>query len=293
MKQMDYQPEPPEKRRGNRIRKTRKKSLRNCNFVFYTEQFINQHLFEGMSLTLAHAGHRLNLASNTDGIHSPAKLIDKSIDGIIFLGYPKRLLSTNILKKIPAVRVLGHKLIESYLCDNVTYNSDRVSEIAVNYLKSLGYKRFAAYYHRGIIAGEERLGLFELKARLAGIPVDNLGFEDQTKGYSSIPTDQVKELTASGNKPFGIFAFNDRIAAFLQMQLLSLGLNPEKDFHIISCNNERQILATLSPRPATIDLNFTDIGNRAAEQLLWRVENPESGVQTILLEPELIYPDQD
>jgi DNA-binding LacI/PurR family transcriptional regulator len=188
---------------------------------------------------------------------------------------------------------LGHKLIESYLCDNVTYNSDRVSEIAVNYLKSLGYKRFAAYYHRGIIAGEERLGLFELKARLAGIPVDNLGFEDQTKGYSSIPTDQVKELTASGNKPFGIFAFNDRIAAFLQMQLLSLGLNPEKDFHIISCNNERQILATLSPRPATIDLNFTDIGSRAAEQLLWRVENPESGVQTILLEPELIPPDQN
>jgi LacI family transcriptional regulator len=70
--------------------------------------------------------------------------------------------------------------------------------------------------------------------------------------------------------------------------LKRLGVKIGTDVKVVSCNNERSILAGLDPMPASIDLCPEDIGRRAVEQLRWRITNPNDSSKIIIeVEPQL------
>ena len=67
-------------------------------------------------------------------------------------------------------------------------------------------------------------------------------------------------------------------------------METRRDVELMSCNNERSILAGLDPSPLSIDICPEEIGHRAVEQLRWRVGNPCDTCRHIIeVEPMLNF----
>ena len=62
---------------------------------------------------------------------------------------------------------------------------------------------------------------------------------------------------------------------------------------LVSCNNELPYLAGLSPRPASIDIRLAAVGQRAVEQLQWRLRHREASERfRICIEPHVAPPEK-
>ncbi len=101
--------------------------------------------------------------------------------------------------------------------------------------------------------------------------------------------DLVRLLMAADPRPTGVFIPSDIQAAALYAALRSHGVRPES-FKVISVNNEQRLLATMDPRPATIDTQQTQLGAVAAERLFHRMLHPDAAPAALLLAPRLVRP---
>lgn len=85
-----------------------------------------------------------------------------------------------------------------------------------------------------------------------------------------------------------IFFSSDILTAGAYPVLAEKGIVPGKDIEIVTCNNERPLLANLFPAPNIIDIHAYSIGKRAAELLLWRTGHPNAPLEHANISPELI-----
>jgi DNA-binding LacI/PurR family transcriptional regulator len=98
--------------------------------------------------------------------------------------------------------------------------------------------------------------------------------------------DLVEAFAALSPRPAGLFIDHDTTTARVYPLLARHGIVPDRDVKIISCDNEEAVLASLYPRPATIDLGLSELGDRVIRRLLLRVENQDESpvcIQTMPL----------
>jgi DNA-binding LacI/PurR family transcriptional regulator len=102
----------------------------------------------------------------------------------------------------------------------------------------------------------------------------------------------VDRMLASENKPSGLFVPIDMQVALLYEILYSKGVIPGKDVEIIGTDNDPVALAGLHPRPATVDIGASTLGNRVVRELLWSLENSVRNTDKICMfvEPKLVLP---
>jgi LacI family transcriptional regulator len=81
----------------------------------------------------------------------------------------------------------------------------------------------------------------------------------------------VDALLRDRPRPTAVFCPADSIAALVYRALATRGVQPGGDVSIISCNNERALLAGLWPPLATIDAHPRRIGHLAVRQLTRRI----------------------
>jgi DNA-binding LacI/PurR family transcriptional regulator len=99
----------------------------------------------------------------------------------------------------------------------------------------------------------------------------------------------VEQLRSLAPVPDGLFIPDDSLTAMVYPLLTEYGVRPEVDIRIVSCDNESTYLNTLHPRPATIDLAPEATGRLAVEQLLRKLDHPDSdGQVSMLINPRLI-----
>jgi LacI family transcriptional regulator len=90
------------------------------------------------------------------------------------------------------------------------------------------------------------------------------------------------------SRPTALFVPSDRTAVQLYSALARRGLTVAKDVSVISCNNERSLLANQHPGVTSIDIHADFIGRRAVDLLLWRIAHPlEPNTVQLLAEPSL------
>lgn len=90
------------------------------------------------------------------------------------------------------------------------------------------------------------------------------------------------------NPPTALFLSGDVLAPAVCGDLQRRGIHLGREMDVVSCNNEQMLLSHLYPRPATLDIHAERIGQKAVEQLLWRIENPGAPRATTALEPTLV-----
>ena len=107
-------------------------------------------------------------------------------------------------------------------------------------------------------------------------------------------TPLVDKMLAMKPFPTGLFVPLDIFAAILYHLLNKRGVRPGYDVEVVSANNERPYLAGLYPRPTSIDIGGSHIGQSAVDQLMLRIQNPEDArgmrmiVEPIVIEGERI-----
>jgi LacI family transcriptional regulator len=101
----------------------------------------------------------------------------------------------------------------------------------------------------------------------------------------------IARIAQSRPRPDGLFISNDATTAQVYPLMQRLGIQPDRDIAVISCDNEEIRLSGLYPRPASIDCGAEEVGWRAVQQLVTRIENTdEPGIQ-INVAPRLVVPE--
>ena len=87
---------------------------------------------------------------------------------------------------------------------------------------------------------------------------------------------------------YGVFVESDQITNALHVVLSELGIRPEHDLKIVSCNAEKLSLGPLDPRPASIDIHSSEIGCKTIDFLIARFKNRTIPPSSLVLRPKLL-----
>jgi DNA-binding LacI/PurR family transcriptional regulator len=98
----------------------------------------------------------------------------------------------------------------------------------------------------------------------------------------------VARLVQANPRPTGLFSANDATTVQIYPILQSMGIQPERDITIVSCDNEDIRLSGLNPRPTSIDAGGEEAGWRAVHRLMERMENADEPPILISVAPKLV-----
>ncbi len=227
-------------------------------------------------------------------IHSGEELkknpsIVEGLAGVIYY-YCFNPSASPVLDGIPQVAVM-HEEIDVGPWDNFKPNERMAGKLAASYLLE---QKFA----RTILVWEEqwayhsdthpRLEGFRNRVREAGAELVELSYDRHDESQAFL--DGLIEVLKRFDGKAGIFAFNDQVAYKVCHTLNFAGFQRKpKEFEVISCDNTALIKGLYPPLPV-VDLHISEIAARAVEGLMWRLANPESSFQDVLIKPDLILP---
>jgi DNA-binding LacI/PurR family transcriptional regulator len=100
----------------------------------------------------------------------------------------------------------------------------------------------------------------------------------------------VEQVLRAKQRPSAIFCPADSIAALVYRSLAGRGLQVGRDISVVSVNDERAIIDSLYPALTTINVRPETVGERAVDQLVWRLDErhqSEPAVE-VSVEPVLV-----
>jgi len=254
-------------------------------------------VLHGVEASLAEAGKTMVLRHLLPEALASAELLPQKVDGVVMFGSSRDEHLIRRLRGTPCVQVMSAIEPEG-LMDHVTYANARIGALAANYLLSRNHRHAAFVVSGRSISFDERGEVF--KRAMAAGGGTCLEFEDGALLDSSGDFMQanpehmrvlVDRLLAGNPRPTAVFLAADTLVPGFYAELQRRGVKPGKDLDVIGCNNERILLASLSPRPATIDIHAEQVGRMAVERLLWRLDHPREARMTVALDPTLVSSD--
>ena len=249
-------------------------------------------IVRGIEDALAQAGYTALLA-NSD--NDPAKerlhfetMRARHVEGFIMATAHREhpLIEEAIAAGVPIVLV--NRTVDSGRAFAVISDDYKGAALAVSHLASLGHEKIAhivgpeAYStgrvrHRGFVEGMRIAGL---KADRRLIRFTRSFTEDEGGRVFRKLWDDKRRFTA-------VFAGNDLLALGCYDVLAEAGLRCPEDISIVGFN-DIPFLDKLSPPLTTVRVPHYEIGSRATELLLRRLDDPSSEPVTVLLQPQLV-----
>jgi LacI family transcriptional regulator len=260
---------------------------------------------QGIERALSTTGRSLMLANIASGDRLPPFLEEGNIQGLILKGPNQGLLPDasahpllRQLYRFPRVWLMGR--LANARGDHCNFDTEIAGRLVAEHLAAKGHRRVAFMNPKPGQTQFERLKAgFEHACLRSGLASTLLEVDPPQKLTWPLPAitrqDNVDLLVdrwaalPMRTRPTALFVPSDRTATQLYTALGRRNLRPGRDVSVVSCNNERSLLASLHPAPATVDIHAELIGRRAVDQLLWRVANPGDLVDTqVLIEPSLV-----
>jgi LacI family transcriptional regulator len=161
------------------------------------------------------------------------------------------------------------------------------SLLAVEHLFKLGNRRIAFIGgDPDVSTGRERTEGYQRALAQFGLPFDPLlvlpAPPTRRGGY-----DNVQRLLQIENRPTAALCFNDVVALGVIEALQHAGVRAGKEFGVVGFNNVPDAAQSL-PGLTTVDTSPRELGETAAELLLKRIEQRDSPIRTVILQPRLI-----
>jgi LacI family transcriptional regulator len=161
------------------------------------------------------------------------------------------------------------------------------SILAIEHLATLGNRRIAFIGgNPKTTAGQERMEGYERALNRLAIPFDPelvILCTPTRRGGSK----GLQQLLTLANPPTAAVCYNDVVALGAMEALQNAGIRPGKDFGVVGFNNVPDAAQSL-PGLTTVDTSARELGRTAAELLLKRIEQPNSLIRTVILQPGLI-----
>lgn len=268
--------------------------------IFTHEEAINNSfwapLVKGIERVLSRAGYSVmvNIANSCeeDNCLIPKKFSDKKTDGIIMIGDYSR-------EYIKSIKTLGIATIYIDTLAEVNESNLLGDTIMMNNI----YSVYEITSHL-IQAGHKEIGF-------AGAMNTCRSFKERWLGYKKALDDadikpdiyidmpehnqydykELKRRLGSIKKyPSAFVCVNDRIAINLIRALSEKGINVPHDIAVAGFDNIDES-TLITPNITTVHCYKEEMGERAAEEMIWRLRNPDSPYETVRISTKVIYRD--
>ncbi len=214
-------------------------------------------------------------------------MIEQRIEGVIVMPIvdDRAVLAPLIAARIPIV--LLDRSVTGGQADSVLLDNHAGSELAVQHLYALGHRRIAMISVAGTPPGDERLEGARRALAAQGLVLDpDLAYAGELKesgGYA-----QMQALLGTPQPPTAVIVVNNPMAIGALVALRERGLRVPQDMSVVAFDDVSWA-NLLQPPLTTIQQPTRDIGNRALQLLIERVERHYLGPpRRVLLPPSLV-----
>ena len=247
------------------------------------------HLVAGIENVMDMHGYNILLSSTHEDpereMRAMKLLLEQRVDGIILAPVESEPAAVDFLNKnrVPYV-IVGRKARNAdtnhVVCDDLL-----IGRMAAQHLLEAGHRRILFINSAKNYSSELRAQGFRDVLAEKGIALG----EDQI-----LPVYDNRELpkivTSALDRPelpTAIFCFCDDMAIGVMQVLRQRGLKIPKDIAVMGVDNLK-VTELLDPPLTTIDTAKHQMGTRSAEVLLQAMQEPNKGVDRVVLEPRLI-----
>ncbi|HOK56897.1 MAG TPA: GntR family transcriptional regulator [bacterium] len=255
-------------------------------------------IYTGIEKVFSSNGYHIIVGVSYNNVEKEKKIlkefIERKVSGIIMTPTEVNRTSSdnNIFyelkeRRIPFIFV--DRTIEDIETDYVTSDNFKGGYIATKYLISLGHRRI------GIILG---INANTVRERLQGykkaLEEENIEFDPMLvkRSYTELQYDEsgytnTKELLHLKNPPTAIFATNDPIAFGVYKTCIEMDIKIPDDLSVIGFD-KAHFSSILNPVLTTIEQKTEEIGEKASEILIKRINGDKSPIQKIILDVNIV-----
>lgn len=298
-------------RQRKRRRNQQQADLGHIGVVFFGMQDTLAQLpvvsaaMHGIEVALSEVGRNLMIGNVPDGDRVPPFLAEHRVEGIIVKGPNQGQLpdtaDSELLRRIyslPHVWLMGR--LPNARGDHCNFDTDATGRIVARHLRAKGHRHVGFLNPKpGQSQFEKIKNSFLITGAAAGLRVAVFETAPSEKLSWPLPAttsqDTVDQLVEAWEKvprkerPTALFVPSDRTAVQLYAALERRSLKVGEDVSVVSCNNEKPLLMDLRPAVTTVDVHPEVIGQRAVDQLFWRIRHPQDDIAfRILVEPTLV-----
>ncbi len=281
-----------------RARKLIKKNLRAAALLLPDlKNIFYPIVIRGVEDELEKNGYSLFICNTDEDIEKEKKyldtLIDKGVDGMIFLGTrPTKLKQQyiiNLSEKMP-VLMINDYMIGSNVYSVMTDETEGAFQ-AVNYLIKLGHRKIA--FINGDV--DYTTYLYKLRGYERALKTNSIEFDEkyhikqtpyEEGGY--LGTKKILQMKEEG--PTAIFTASDQIAVGVYKAIYEAGLKIPGDFSVVGFSGI-PLSKELFPELTTVDQFAYNTGSKAGRTLMKLISGEKLEQKRIILEPKLIIRD--
>ena len=179
------------------------------------------------------------------------------------------------------------RIMQNVAVDTIISDNEKGGYMVVSHLIKHGHKRIA--YIGGIPSistTQDRLRGYKRAFQENNLEVDEslvlIGDSRQNSGEQL-----TRELLSMSNPPTAIFTGNNMTTLGAYVACNRMGVKIPVDVALVGYDDVPWAQA-LNPPPTVIDQSTYEIGKRAAETLLARIQNPDSSPVTVKINPKLV-----
>lgn len=298
MRELDYEPPPPEHRRGP---KRHQAEVRKIG-VWFSGGRAGDPNFDWFRNELNKAQERnpryridLTMLFSSGARELPREIREKSFDGIIIQGEEPAPEIVARISSTPCVWFMTRRST-SFRGDYIEPDNEANGRMGADYLRSLGYTNVAAItIEPDYSAIARRVRAFKEHALELGLAVHCvLGVSHDTKFLTTPPTPSeiatlVKRYLAVKPPAGGLYIPSDYYCGMIFRALREAGRLPGRDYNAILGHYTPELYHNLDHSPAFIDINLPTLVNKLVDHLLWRIENPGAiGRIGLMVSPTLV-----
>lgn len=230
----------------------------------------------GYRILLCHSG------SDVERSKSGLTLLSgKIVDGIITMDAFSRLTElAALIGDAPWVQCAEYADSGAVSC--VGINDVDAAQSVVNHLSEAGRQRVALINH------DLSYKYARLRERGYKAAIYANGLEWQRVGYaselsSSAGKAAMEKLLALETRPDAVFAVSDTLAAGAMRAIAQAGLRIPEDIAVVGFDGT-ELAEMVSPQLTTIEQPSRDIGRRAVDLLLSRIDNPNGPAERVMMD---------
>jgi len=308
MRELDYVPPVPAKRRGPRTERNQGFRTRNiAHLVVGMDSKQMRSVITPGAVAESLANHGLNLIfiPMPDPDKVPPIINLKHVDGVIIQGLEPLENAAKVLRELPIVWMMTRRS-DRFWADYVQPDNEANGRMAAEHLLAQGHQ------HLGIIDLQPNYPAFELRSQAfvrfarargatvhepqAGLTNPSPVLHTGSKDVQAYIEGQARHLIEASPRPTGLY-----LTAALELTALELftifiafqkrGLELGKDVSLVAGDYSPEWLSKDNLLSACIDIQLPAIAERAVEQLIWRIQHPDApGPVGVSMPPRLVLP---
>lgn len=300
MRQLGYTP--PVKRRGPQPKFRRHIKTGNIAMLMFGTEAAP--MLAPVTASVIHSleehlsGHSLSLsiAQIKDDTRLPAMVTEGRVDGLILHGRPPGTSVASQLMRYPSVWIMSPRRRWGYWGDRIGPDNEAIGRLAAEYLIGRGHESICMLELESAHLGfRDRAVAFSEVAEELGAEAHLLSLPDSEACGRLTRTELVDRLidrfVALDDRPSGLFVPLGQATLAVYEALRMRRIEPGKQVTVVACDND-PTLAGLNPKLATVDIRPDRIGELAVDQLLLRMDKPQTFARThVHVEPCLVTPE--